>query len=263
MNRYAGKVALITGGSSGIGLAVASRIAGEGGTVVIAARHKEAGDRAVAQLRAGGAEALFVRADVTNEDDVARLVNTAASTYGRLDVAFNNAGLQSLAGPVSTVSEAVWREVIDGNLTGTFFSLKHEVPAIIASGGGAVLNNASALGVVGAAAVAPYVAAKHGVVGLTRSAALELWASGVRVNALITGTTDSGLIKRMREELGAAGGQAPVIPGRDAGGSAMPGPAGRLAQPEEIAAFAAFLLSEDASFVTGAALAIDGGATAT
>jgi NAD(P)-dependent dehydrogenase (short-subunit alcohol dehydrogenase family) len=274
MDRYAGKVALVTGGSSGIGLAVARRIAREGGTVVIAARRKDMGDEAAAKLRADGGEALFVQADVTVEDDVARLVETVSRTYGRLDAAFNNAGLQSLAGPIATVTEQAWREVVDGNLTGTFLSLKHEIPVIIASGGGAVLNNASSLGVVGAPCVAPYVAAKHAVIGLTRSAALELAPQGIRVNALVTGTTDSGLVKRLREQLGSGDGaaegqakdeddeEAAVLRERAGGGSPAGGPAGRLGRPAEIAAFAAFLLSDEASFITGAALAIDGGATA-
>lgn len=262
MHRFADKVVLVTGGSSGIGQAVARRIAAERGTVVIAARRKDVGEEAAAGLRARGAEAMFVAADITREKDVSQLVETVVRTYGHLDAAFNNAGLQSLSGPVGAISESAWREVIDTNLTGTFLSLKHEIPALLGSGGGAVLNNASSLSVVGAPEVAPYAAAKHGVIGLTRSAALECAARGIRVNALVTGTTNAGLIKRLRESAAQASGTAgnSAEDEEDVAGAFCP--LGRLARPAEIAAFAAFLLSDEASFITGAALAIDGGATA-
>lgn len=265
--RYKGKVALIVGGSEGIGQAVASRLTAEGGTAVIAARRKDVGDAAVAGIRAAGGDAHFIQADATQEQDIAGLVAEVMNSFGRLDAAFNNAGLQSLSGSVDTVSEADWRHAMDANLTSTFFSLKHEIPALLASGGGAVLNNASSLGVVGAQGLAPYVAAKHGVVGLTRAAALEFADRGVRVNALVTGTTDSGIVRRFREQLSK---DTPAdsallddqIRSRTSAGSSMLGPSARLAQPAEIAAFAAFLLSDEAGYVTGAALAIDGGATA-
>jgi NAD(P)-dependent dehydrogenase (short-subunit alcohol dehydrogenase family) len=265
--RYQGKVALVIGGSEGIGQAVAGRRAAEGGTVVIAARRKDVGEAAAADIRAAGGDAHFVQADATQEQDLAQLVAEVTGSFGRLDAAFNNAGLQALSGPVDTISEADWRHVTDANLTSTFLSLKHEIPALLASGGGAVVNNASSLGAVGAPGLAPYAAAKHGVVGLTRAAALELADRGVRVNALITGTTDAGLVRQFREQLS----QAPPadssllddqIRGRSGAGSSLLGPSGRLAQPEEIAAFAAFLLSDEAKFITGAALAIDGGVTA-
>jgi NAD(P)-dependent dehydrogenase (short-subunit alcohol dehydrogenase family) len=265
----------------GIGRAVADRLAAEGATVVIAARREDVGAAAAARLRAAGHDVHFVRADVTQEDDVVRLVDSVTDAHGRLDAAFNNAGLQALSGPVEDIPLAAWRDVLDANLTGVFLSLKHEVPAILASGGGAILNNASSLGVVGAPALTPYVAAKHGVVGLTRAAALELAPRRIRVNALVTGTTDAGLVRRLREmaQLDAAGGSrvprsggdpalastislATQVRDADEDEGSLLGPAGRLAQPEEIAAFAAFLLSREASFITGAALAIDGGATA-
>lgn len=201
---------------------------------MLAARRKDLGDEVAAGIRAAGGTATFVPADVTVEADVAALVATAVREFGRLDAAFNNAGGASAFGPVRSVAEDAWSADVDLNLTSAFLCLRHEVPALLDAGGGAVLNNASNLGVVGVAGASAYVAAKHAVVGLTRSAALELAQSGVRVNALVT--DGAAHIARLH-------------------------PVGRVADPAEIAAFVAFLLSREASFVTGAALAIDGGWT--
>ncbi|MEC3952718.1 glucose 1-dehydrogenase [Nocardia sp. CDC153] len=249
--RFAGKVVLITGATSGVGAAAARRIAAEGGSVVLGARGKEAGDRMAEEIRAAGGRALFVPADVTVEAEVARLTDAAITEFGRLDAAFNNAGAVNAFGPVENIDEAGWRADLELNLTAVYYGLRHQVPALAASGGGAILNNASNLGVVGMAQVAPYVAAKHGVVGLTRAVALEAADRSVRVNALVSGAVDT---PAFRDSMGAT-------PEGEAAIAALH-PLGRIAQPHEIAAFCAYLLSDEASFITGAALTIDGGFTA-
>ncbi|MBF6172264.1 glucose 1-dehydrogenase [Nocardia blacklockiae] len=249
--RFESKVVLVTGATSGVGAAVARRVAAEGGAVVLGARGKESGDRMAEEIRSAGGRAVFVPTDVTVADDVARLTQTALDEFGRLDAAFNNAGAVSAFGPIQDIDEAGWRADLELNLTGVYYGLRHQVPAILGSGGGAILNNASNLGVVGMGSVAPYVAAKHGVVGLTRAVALETAQQGVRVNALVSGAVDT---PAFRSSMGATPeGEATV---------AALHPLGRIARPEEIATLCAYLLSDEASFVTGAAVAIDGGFTA-
>jgi NAD(P)-dependent dehydrogenase (short-subunit alcohol dehydrogenase family) len=243
---------IVTGGASGIGRAVADRIAADGGAVVIAGRRRDAGERAAEQLRAGGGRALFVAADVTVERDAERLVAAAVTEFGRLDGAVNNAGGVSAAGPVHTVGGGAWHAELEQNLTSVFYCLKFQIPAMIGSAdGGSIINNASTGGVRGIPGLAAYAAAKHGVVGLTRSAALECAGRGVRVNALVTGNVDTPLYRGL---LGAP--PEGELPGP------APNPTGRVATPGEVASFAAFLLSDESAFITGAALAIDGGVTA-
>ncbi|MBF6164789.1 SDR family oxidoreductase [Streptomyces gardneri] len=249
--RFAQQVVLITGATSGVGKAVALRVASEGAAVVLGARGKEAGEQVAADIRAAGGRALFVPTDVRVEQDLARLTDAALSEFGRLDAAFNNAGAVNAFGPVAQIDEVGWRADLELNLTSVFYGLRQQVPALAASGGGAILNNASNLGVVGMGSVAPYVAAKHGVVGLTRAVALEAADQGVRVNALVSGAVDT---PAFRNSMGAT-------PEGEAAIAALH-PIGRIAAPEEIASFCAYLLSAEASFVTGAALAIDGGFTA-
>ncbi|MFI2282811.1 SDR family NAD(P)-dependent oxidoreductase [Nocardia beijingensis] len=249
--RFAEQVVLVTGATSGVGKAVALRVASEGAAVVLGARGKDAGAQVADDIRAAGGRALFVPTDVTVEQDVARLTDAALSEFGRLDAAFNNAGAVHAFGPVAEIDEAGWRADLELNLTSVFYGLRHQVPALAASAGGAILNNASNLGVVGMGSVAPYVAAKHGVVGLTRAVALEAADQGVRVNALVSGAVDT---PAFRNSMGAT-------PEGEAAIAALH-PLGRIAAPEEIASFCAYLLSKEASFVTGAALAVDGGFTA-
>ena len=202
-------------------------------------------------VRAGG-RALFVAADVTVERDAERLVAAAVTEFGRLDGAVNNAGGVSAAGPVHTIGGAAWHAELEQNLTSVFYCLKFQIPAMTGpAGGGSIINNASTGGVRGIPGLAAYVAAKHGVVGLTRSAALECAGRGVRVNALVTGNVDTPLY---RDLLGAP--PEGELPGP------APNPTGRVATPGEVASFAAFLLSDESAFITGAALAIDGGVTA-
>lgn len=190
--RLEAKVLVVTGGTQGMGLAFAQRAATEGASVVIGARDKDRGEEVAAQIRNAGGNALFVPTDVTVEEEMARLVDSAVSEFGRLDGAFNNAG----GGPMASVRDADsadWHRSLALNLTSVFYGLKYELPAIIASGGGAIVNNASVSGVKGDAAQAAYNASKHGVIGLTRSAALDVARSGVRVNALVTGLIDTPL----------------------------------------------------------------------
>ncbi|KAA8887453.1 glucose 1-dehydrogenase [Nocardia colli] len=249
--RFAEKVVLITGASSGVGHAVALRVASEGAAVVLGARGKDPGEQVAAEIRAAGGRALFVPTDVTVEADVERLTQAALTEYGRLDAAFNNAGALNSFGPIGEIDEAAWRADLELNLTSVFYGLRHQVPALIANGGGVILNNASNLGMVGMGSVAPYVAAKHGVVGLTRAVALESAAQSVRVNAIVSGAIDT---PAFRNSMGAT-------PEGEASIAALH-PLGRISQPAEIASFCAYLLSDEASFITGAALAIDGGFTA-
>ena len=246
-----GKVVVVSGGTSGIGLAVARRVARDGGAVVIGARRTGPGQDAVAAIRADGGRALFVPADATVEEDAAALVDAAVDRFGRLDGAVNNAGGVRATGPLHELDADEWRAELDHNLTSVFFGLKYQVPAILEAGGGSIVNNASLGGVRGIPGLAAYAAAKHGVVGLTRSVALEEATAGVRVNALVTGNVDTPLYRRLSHVP-----EGGPLPGE------QPNPTKRAAEPDEVASFVAYLLSDETRFVTGAALAIDGGFTA-
>lgn len=217
--------------------------------MVVAARREAEGEETAREVRDAGGEALFVRADVTREDDVRDMVGSVVDAYGRLDVAFNNAGQGSDPRPLIEQTEEGWRAEIDGNLTSVFFSMKHEIPAMVASGGGTIVNTASVLGLVGIeGGLAPYVAAKHAVVGLTRAAALEQARSGVRVDAIAPAVVDTPLF---RSGLGATEESAQAAKELH--------PVKRFGTPEEVASFVLYLASEEAAFLTGAALPVDGG----
>ncbi|RJT96576.1 SDR family oxidoreductase [Arthrobacter frigidicola] len=245
------KVLIVTGGSAGMGEAFSRRAAREGATVVIGARDAARGEEVAADIRAAGGRALFLRTDVTVEAEVKALVETTVATYGRLDGAFNNAGGGNAVGRVREIDQDFWDATIARNLTSVFYSLKYEIPAIIASGGGSIVNNASTAGVVGDANLAAYAAAKHGVVGLTRAAALDSAPEGVRINALVTGLIDTPLWRTA----------AAASPGIEQHFLGLQ-PSGQIGREEDIAAFTSFLLSDESTYITGAALAIDGGLTA-
>lgn len=243
-----GKVALVTGGASGIGLATARRFAQAGAQVLLADLDAAAGGRAVEGLAAEGLTATFVQADVACEDDVRRMVERALDVHGALHVLFNNAGVSSGSEPVTEVALEDWNRILAVNLTGTFLGMKHGIAAMLKGGGGSVINNASVFGLVGMAGQAAYTASKGGVLQLTRTAALEFAAKGVRVNAICPGFTETPILAK----------PTPAEATRMAMGRALT-PLGRYAQPAEIAELALFLASSRAAYITGAVLPVDGG----
>ncbi|MER7708242.1 SDR family oxidoreductase [Kitasatospora sp. NPDC097605] len=242
----------MTGSTSGMGAAAAAALAAAGAHVVVSGRRAELGNAVVERIREKGGQAEFIAADVTVEDDVARLVGTTVERHGRLDIAFNNAGGGGAFGPLDRVPAEAFGQVIAVNLIGTYHSLKHEIAAMRANGGGSIINNASTAGVQGTAfGLGAYTAAKHGVVGLTRATALEAGPAGIRVNALITGPVDT---EDFRQRVG---GQPGALE-RAGAATAL----GRIATEEEVANAVVFLGSDAASFVTGSLFGLEGGMTA-
>ena len=247
-----GKVALVTGGGSGIGRASALAFAREGACVVVADVAVEGGNETVALIKAAGGTATFVRADVSQATEVAALVDAAVATYGRLDCAHNNAGIEGLEAPTAEYPEDDWDRVIAINLKGVWLCMKYEIPHMQRQGGGAIVNTASMAGLVGARRMPAYVASKHGVAGLTKTAALEYARAGIRVNAVCPGVIRTPMVERFffshhpraETRLSAA---API---------------GRLGTPEEVAEAVVWLCSAAASFVTGHTMTVDGGMVA-
>jgi len=249
--RLDGKVALVTGGSSGIGRATAQIFAREGAKVVVADVQVDGGEETVRLIKATGGEAIFVKTDVSQPAEVDALIKTTVATYGRLDCAFNNAGIEGALQPTSEYDEAVWDRVISINLKGVWLCMKYEIQQMLAQGGGAIVNTASAAGLVGVQGLSAYTAAKHGVNGLTKTAALEYAKAGIRINSVCPGGVDTPMVKRVF-------GSNPQF----AEAAAAVEPVGRLAQPAEIGEAVVWLCSDAASFVTGLPMAVDGGMVA-
>ena len=243
-------VVLITGALTGIGRATAFAFAQEGSRVVISGRRDDAGEALVTELRALGTEAEFVRADVRREDDVRNLVDKTVERFGRLDVAVNNAGTEGQPGPLTEQSAETYAATFDTNVLGTILSLKHEMRVMLAQGHGSIVNLSSTMGSRGAAGASMYVASKHAVEGLTKAAALEGAAAGVRVNAVAPGPVDTELLNRFTGTAERKAGAAATVPMK------------RLGTPEEIAQAIVFLASDKADYLTGQIIGVNGGKTA-
>ncbi|HQY38706.1 MAG: SDR family oxidoreductase [Giesbergeria sp.] len=241
------KVALITGGSSGIGRAVALAWAREGAKVVVSDVDRGGGEETVEQVRTAGGEAIFIAADVGKPEECEALVRGAVEKFGRLDIACNNAGIGGPQAPTADYPLDGWAQVIGINLSGVFYGMKYQLPAMLKNGGGAIINMASILGAVGFAGAPAYAAAKHGVVGLTQTAALEYSAQGVRINAVGPGFIHTPMISALEDNKAV----------NDMLVAAHP--IGRLGRAEEVAELVLWLSSEKASFVTGAYYPVDGG----
>jgi len=239
------KVALVTGAASGIGRAVALHYATEGATVIVSDIAEKGGRETVEQITAAGGTAVFVKADTSRAEDNDALVNTAMQKYGALHIACNNAGIGGNAAAVADCSPEEWNRVIAINLSGVFYGMRSQIPAMLQSGRGSIVNMASILAQVGFREHAPYVAAKHGLVGLTHTAALEYAPRGIRINAVGPGFIRTPLLDNLSPELFAA--------------LTDLHPIGRLGQPDEVAELVLWLSSDKASFVTGSYYPIDGG----
>jgi A-factor type gamma-butyrolactone 1'-reductase (1S-forming) len=249
--RFAGKVALVTGSTSGIGQATAELFALQGAAVIVAGRRTERGESVVSGIRSRGGEATYIRLDVTDPESVSAVVRDAVRIYGRLDCAFNNAGIPGEnIKDTSQQSEQSWEAVINTNLRGVWLCMKHELAQMCRQGGGAIVNSASIFAHQGSEfGIAPYIASKHGVLGLTRAAAVEFARRGIRINAVSPGIT--------RSEMSAPALEA--IPDEFNAQIERNVPFGRIAEAEEIGRAVLWLCSDDASFVTGESLAVDGG----
>jgi NAD(P)-dependent dehydrogenase (short-subunit alcohol dehydrogenase family) len=245
---FSGKVAVVTGGTSGIGKAAAIALAQAGANVVVAGRRQAEGEETIRQIQASGGDGFFVVTDVSKEADVQALIEKTMARYGRLDIAFNNAGVDQETTPLPEQTEATYDRIMDINVKGVWLSLKHEIPAMLKNGGGAIVNTTSGLGLVGAVGVPIYVASKHAVEGLTKSVALEYAKQGIRVNAVSPGLiqtemfdrtvqTNTELMEYFKTTL----------------------PMGRIGTPQEVVNAVLWLCSDASSFVTGHSLTVDGG----
>ncbi|MFJ6182328.1 SDR family NAD(P)-dependent oxidoreductase [Streptomyces sp. NPDC092295] len=242
-------VVLITGALTGIGRAAAVAFAEKSANVVVAGRRDEAGKTLTEELRALGSEAEFINTDVRHEDDVRAMVDEAVRRFGRLDVAVNNAGTEGRPGPITDQTAETYNETFETNVLGVILSMKHEVRAMREQGSGSIVNISSTYGHEGGAGASVYVGSKHAVEGLTKSVALEVAASGIRVNAVAPGPTDTGMLDRFT---GTPENMADMV---------ARVPLGRLGLSEDLADAIVFIASEDASFITGHILNVDGGMT--
>ena len=248
---FAGKVALVTGAGSGIGLATAKAFGEAGASVVLADRREDAVRAAAEGLSASGGKALAVRCDVTDDTQVASMIDRTVSAFGRLDAAFNNAGVIQRRVDTAEISGDEWDRVMAINLRGVWSCMKHELPQMLRNGGGAIVNCSSIGGVIGVPGLAAYHAAKHGVIGLTKTAALEYATRKIRINAVCPGTINTPMAESL------TGGDPKIL-----AEFLKDEPIGRIAEPEEVAAAVLWLCSPGASYVVGHALLVDGGYTA-
>ena len=240
-------VVLITGALTGIGRATAIAFARDGARIVISGRRDEVGQKLVAELRDIGAEAEYWRSDVRHDDDVRDLVDKTVKRFGRLDIAVNNAGTEGKTGPVTEQTAESYAATFDTNVLGTLLSMKHELRVMLPQSSGSIVNISSAYGSVGAAGASVYVASKHAVEGMTKSAALEVAGTGVRVNVVAPGTTDTGMLTRFTNTDENKAALVSTVPVK------------RLATPEQIADVIVFVGSAKASYMTGSSIAVDGG----
>jgi len=248
---FNGNVALVTGGTSGIGRVITSALARAGALVVFSGRREELGEDQAKELRAEGFRVEYFKGDVTDEDRTRRLVEQAVERHGRLDFVINNAGVEADPHGLPEIELEDFRRIIDVNLTGTFLVMKYALPALRASGGGSVVNMASVLGEVALPQLAPYVAAKHAVIGLTKTAALEQAAHDIRVNAVAPGAVNTDMLWRTMHDSKEAFAHIQSMH-----------PLGRVAEPEDVAEAVLWLCSDASRFVTGHVLNVDGGYTA-
>ncbi len=247
---FAGKVAFVTGAANGIGRAAALAFAREGASVVVADVAEQGNQETARMIEAAGGRALTVRCDVTRVEDMKRALDRTIETFGGLDAAFNNAGVEQGLTATADVTEAEWDRIIGINLGGVFLCMKYEIPLMLKHGGGAIVNTSSGAGVKGFKDQAAYTAAKHGVVGLTKAAALDYAPQNIRINAVCPGIIETPMMGRFTGDT--AAGRERVIAQE---------PIRRMGQPEEIAAAVVWLCSDAASFVTGHAMVVDGGQT--
>ena len=246
--QFKNKVALVTGGASGIGEACALTFARRGAKVAVVDLNDELGEKTAAAARQAGAEAIYLRVDVSDPAAVEKMVADTVKAFGRVDIAVNNAGIGGETNPTGAYSIEGWRKVIDINLNGVFYCMRHEIPQMLKQGSGVIVNMTSILGTVGFANSAAYVAAKHGILGLTKSAALEYGKQGIRINSVGPGFIKTPLLDSLDEQTRA------YLSGLHA--------MGRMGEAQEVADLVAYLCSDQASFLTGGYYLVDGGYTA-
>ena len=244
---FEGKVVLVTGGTSGIGKATAIAFARDGAKVVLSGRREKEGAQVVAEIKKLGGDAAFVRADVAKDADVKAMVKFTVDKFGKIDIAFNNAGVE-WKGPLDQANEAEYRRVFDINVWGVLNSMRHEIPVMLKTGGGAIVNTSSVAGHVGLAQVSVYIASKHAIEGLTKSVALEFAKHNIRINAVAPGGVATEMVDRFA---GKEGQMLDYLTSLH--------PVGRIGASEEIAAAVLYLCSDDAKFTTGTSLVVDGG----